>query len=199
MTTEDDMTSKASRNFLCKNNARLNTRGIWLLHYSPCCLGGNGCAVTGPAKMWLLFFKLIITPSPHNLTSASQQNTSKPSPHKKRTRQPLWGVSWDCLPRVNTHQWMRPSERHTNKFIYTLPRRGQQLQPVPSLHRWYRKQQTIPVLSRKRQVMKPSVIQFSVCSCIHKTDYICLWSVEGLNVIQTLFSTTILYCKKTFL
>lgn len=72
----------------------------------------------GPAKMLLLFFKFIITPSPHNLTSASQQNTSKPSLHKKGTQQPLWGVSWDCLPRVTLlSERVSPKSAQTSSFI----------------------------------------------------------------------------------
>lgn len=69
--------------------------------------------------MLLLFFKLIITPSPHNLTSASQQNTSKPSLHKKGTQQPLWGVSWDCLAHITLfNECVSPNSTQTSSFIY---------------------------------------------------------------------------------
>ena len=42
-------------------------------------------------KCCCFFFKSIITPSPHNLTSVSQQNTSKPRLHKRGTHQSLRG------------------------------------------------------------------------------------------------------------
>lgn len=125
----------------------------------------------GLAKMLLLFFKLIITPSPHHLTSASQQNTSKPSLHKKGTQQPLWGVSWDCLLHITLlSECVSPKSTQTSSFMSYFAEDSNYSSYVHFSTNTRSNKLVSFWAENRRRVMKLSVIQFSICYCTYNTD-----------------------------
>lgn len=71
------------------------------------------------SKMQLFFFNSIVAPSPHHLSSSSQQNTSKTRFHKRGTHQALRGLA-QTPKRTGTH------------CLFFAPQCGTQIRTLPS-------------------------------------------------------------------